>query len=408
MGYLGRLDEALDRSRSEHDSILDVGRRNALNTRQFGDLPKDEPGADVGWTDSVHRHAMFARLERGSSGQPDKTVLRGDIRRLIGRRHNPVDGRDVDDSTPSLSVHVWQRAAHEEERSGQVHSDHKIPLILWELVNRRNVLHSRGVDEDVHASVARNGGFDCLPAFRRRRDIESQGRMAGSRAIEPGDNSLGGLEVHVSHDDARPCGRELQHNGSAYLAAAASHEGDPAGQFLAAARSCPSAGIATGIDFCATAHRRPSCRARPSSPRPSSFAQLVVIPRGVVDGVEGDRPPSAAPSGARHGVPVVEASAVQRARVPAGARQEECTCTGGNPVRSVRIHGIRGGPSQMAGRLICVSLLARVPTTSETRGNYDSVRDRVVRPLNSNSHRPGRASNCAVIAPVATYTGGAS
>src|SRR5439155_19111814 len=70
----------------------------------------------------------------------------------------PVHAGDVDDAAPAAGVHVRERAAGQPERRLQHHAQEQREPVGVELGDRRDVLQSRVVDQDVDVAGQRVDG----------------------------------------------------------------------------------------------------------------------------------------------------------------------------------------------------------------------------------------------------------
>src|SRR5690606_571831 len=93
--------------------------------------------------------AVWGALQRGHLAQAFEAVFRGDVGGLVGTGAQPVHAGDVDDPAPAAGVHARQVAAHEQERCGDHEALHRVEDVRREFRDRRDVLDTGVVDEDV-------------------------------------------------------------------------------------------------------------------------------------------------------------------------------------------------------------------------------------------------------------------
>src|SRR5579884_595167 len=157
------LEQPLDGSGREHHFLHHLLLRDAVNPRLFGDLALDERRPHVGRADRVRCHTVVRDLQGYRPGESNDAVLGGDIGALERGSHQPVDRRYVEDSTPPAGDHVGQAVLGAEKRPGQHDADEQVPLLLGELVDRRDVLQPGVVDQDVETAERPHGSLDHLP-----------------------------------------------------------------------------------------------------------------------------------------------------------------------------------------------------------------------------------------------------
>src|SRR6185295_7639354 len=85
------FDELLDRGALEEDLGDDVLTRDVVLGRLRVDLAVDQRGPDVPGVHAVAGDPVFGAFERGDLGEAFETVLRGDVRGLVGGGAQPVD-----------------------------------------------------------------------------------------------------------------------------------------------------------------------------------------------------------------------------------------------------------------------------------------------------------------------------
>ena len=106
-------------------------------------------------------------LEGERLHEPDRAVLCGDVAGLERRGDEPVDGCDDDDPPFPTRAKVRPRVPGEEERARQQHRKERIPPVLVELLERRDVLEVRVGDDRVDAAEALDDRVDRRPVSSR-------------------------------------------------------------------------------------------------------------------------------------------------------------------------------------------------------------------------------------------------
>src|SRR5579883_978302 len=113
--------------------------------------------------DGVAGDSVFGSLQGGDAGQAEQAVFSGDVGGFVGGGAHGVDGGDVHDAAPALPVHVGQDSFGEGEGRGEHDGYDLLPLLHGKLDDRRDVLDSRVVHEDVDlAFVVLNGVHEAL------------------------------------------------------------------------------------------------------------------------------------------------------------------------------------------------------------------------------------------------------
>src|SRR5262245_40243642 len=114
---LGRVEEALDRRRGQHDLFDHLILGHPAYACLVGHLPLHQGGADVGGADGVYRYPFGARLQRGRFRQTEQTMLRRDVGGLEWGRDETMNRGDVDNPAPPASIHAGKSVFHENERA---------------------------------------------------------------------------------------------------------------------------------------------------------------------------------------------------------------------------------------------------------------------------------------------------
>lgn len=128
----------------EHLGLVD-----AVDARLIGDLLLHEGCSHVAGVDAVAADAPLGAFESGDLRQSLQRVLRRDVRRLVGRCPDAVHGRHVDDASVPGLVHVRQSGTHQQERCLHHECQDAAEHHRVEVLDRRHVLDSRVVHQDV-------------------------------------------------------------------------------------------------------------------------------------------------------------------------------------------------------------------------------------------------------------------
>ena len=98
---------------------------------------------------------------------------------------------------PHPRRHAGQQPFGEEERGGEHNAKHPLPLLVRELLDRRDVLDARVVDEDVRAAVVPDG------LFGERAGLAGVGEVGPNERPADGVGDLAPGVAGVVDDDAR-------------------------------------------------------------------------------------------------------------------------------------------------------------------------------------------------------------
>src|SRR5215212_9401343 len=99
--------------------------------------------------DRIAGHARSCRFERNHLGEPEHPMLCRNVGSLVRGGDEPMGRSDVDDPAPATALHMWQRCLNRTECGREIDRDDRTPALDWELADRRRVLDSGIVDEDV-------------------------------------------------------------------------------------------------------------------------------------------------------------------------------------------------------------------------------------------------------------------
>ena len=155
----------------------------------------------------------------------DEAVLGGDVGGLVGAGDEAVHGRHIDDPPPSALRHSGQQALRKEERSGEHNAEHPLPLLVGELLDGRDVLNARVVDEDVRAAVVAEG------LLGERASLVGVGEVGANERPADGVGDLAPGVAGVVDDDARALGGEAFGDSFADAARAARDQSRSAREF---------------------------------------------------------------------------------------------------------------------------------------------------------------------------------
>ena len=221
---------------------------------------------------------MLRAFERQHLHEPEQAVLRGDVAGLVRRGDQAVHGGDREKAAVAGLAERLPGVAGEQERARQQHREQRVPALLGELLDRRDVLEARARDDGVEAAEALERGVDGGPVARRRREIGLE-RLARPVRIR--------VQVDGQHRGAvrfQPC------RDRAADAAARTRDESPA-LHVRDVNACGSGVLARRRQD----QDRPAVRRRPA-PRPSTSASGSGAGSGPPRASSGRRP-SASPSG---------------------------------------------------------------------------------------------------------------
>ena len=118
--------------------------------------------------------AVLGSLERKRLDEPDGTMLRGNVAGLERRRDDAVHGGDHEDAPLPTRLQVRPGVAGEQERARQEHRHERVPAVLVERVERRDVLEASIRDESVDATELLDGSGDRCPVPVPRREVDGE------------------------------------------------------------------------------------------------------------------------------------------------------------------------------------------------------------------------------------------
>ena len=109
-------------------------------------------------------------LERERPHEPEHAVLRRDVAGLERRRGQRVRGRHRDEAPVAVLAQRRPRVLREQERARQQQREEPVPLLLGELLDRRDVLEAGVRDDRVEPAEAleRRVDDDAVPLARRQ------------------------------------------------------------------------------------------------------------------------------------------------------------------------------------------------------------------------------------------------
>src|SRR5499433_3870751 len=110
---------------------------------------------------------------------------------------------DVDDPAKPLPHHVYERVFAQKKRASQHHTDEKIPLLFGKVLNRRHVLESGVVDQDIEPTEPGNRILDELLGVLTPRDVRSLEHGFSPDGLYRTNRSLPSRLVEISDDNLR-------------------------------------------------------------------------------------------------------------------------------------------------------------------------------------------------------------
>ena len=146
------------------------------------DLALDERRADVARAERDRPDAVGRSLERERLHEADDAVLRRHVAGLERRRDEPVHGGDDEDPPLAARLQVRPGVAREEERARQEHREERIPAVLVEVLERRDVLEAGVRDDRVEAAEALDGRGDGRAVALPRREVGGE-RLARAGGV---------------------------------------------------------------------------------------------------------------------------------------------------------------------------------------------------------------------------------
>ena len=151
---------------------------------------------------ALTRMPLAGDLAGGGFGQADHRVLRGDIGRHPGGRHETRDRGGVDDRAPLLLQHDRQYVAQAEEDALDVDADDRVEHVLVIFGGVRPFAFDAGVvEEAVDRAVGVERRLDVVPHLGRFGHVGGdEARLAALLADDPG-GRLAGRRVAVDEHD---------------------------------------------------------------------------------------------------------------------------------------------------------------------------------------------------------------
>ena len=114
---------------------------------------------------------MLGDFERDRLGKTGDTVLGGDVSGFERRRHQRMRRGDVDDPAPRTLLHGRDCQPRGVEGAGEIDRQNRIPFLDRKIFDRRDMLDTGVVDDDVDTAEFVFGQSDHRFYFARDRHI---------------------------------------------------------------------------------------------------------------------------------------------------------------------------------------------------------------------------------------------
>ena len=161
-----------------------------MGTGLVGDLALDERRPHVARAHGTGANAGLGAFEGERLHEPEHAVLRRHVPGLERRGDEPVHRGDDDDPAVAGRFERGPRVPRQQERARQDEREKRVPAILVELGDRRDVLESGVRNEGVEAAEALERCVDRGPVALAGREVRGE-RLARAARV--------GLEVDGQH-----------------------------------------------------------------------------------------------------------------------------------------------------------------------------------------------------------------